>query len=89
MSYRVMTTTRFDREFRKLDRYTQRMLKAWIEKNLVNCADPRQIGKELISNRSGQWRYRVGDYRIICEIRDAELLILALSVGHRQEIYKV
>ena len=70
MKYSVRTTSRFDREFKKLDRYTQRMLKAWIEKNLVDCADPRLHGKGLTANRSGQWRYRIGDYRLICEIED-------------------
>ena len=47
MKYRVETTPRFEKEFRKLDRYTQRMLKAWIDKNLVDCADPRAHGKGL------------------------------------------
>lgn len=88
MNYIVKTTPRFDKEFRKLDRYTMRMIKAWIEKNLVNCEDPRIHGKGLTANRSGQWRYRIGDYRIICQINDSELVILALSVGHRSEVYK-
>ncbi|MCR5294243.1 MAG: type II toxin-antitoxin system RelE/ParE family toxin [Lachnospiraceae bacterium] len=88
MSYRVETTARFDREFKKLDRYTQKMIKAWIEKNLVDCNDPRSHGKGLASNRTGQWRYRIGDYRLICVIEDDKLLILALSVGHRSEIYR-
>ena len=87
MTYNVETTTRFDREFKKLDRYTQQMIKSWIEKNLVGCSDPRQHGKGLTANRSGQWRYRIGDYRLICEIQEKKLIILALSVGHRQEIY--
>lgn len=87
MIYEVATTARFDREFRKLDRYTQRMIKAWIEKNLVGCYDPRQHGKGLTANRSGQWRYRIGDYRLICEINDNMLVILALSVGHRRDVY--
>ncbi len=88
MMYRVETTARFDREFRKLDRYTQRMLKAWIEKNLVNCDDPRRHGKGLTANRSGEWRYRIGDYRLICEIQDSQLVILALTVGHRRNVYE-
>lgn len=87
MKYGVETTERFDREFKKLDRYTQRMIKAWIEKNLVGCENPRQHGKGLTSNRSGQWRYRIGDYRLICQINHNDLIILALSVGHRREIY--
>jgi mRNA interferase RelE/StbE len=88
MSYSVETTKRFDKEFKKLDRYTQMIIKSWIDKNLVNCENPRAHGKGLTSNRSGQWRYRIGDYRIICEIVDDRLVILALSVGHRSDIYK-
>ena len=87
MSYGVETTERFDREFKKLDRYTQRMIKAWIEKNLVECENPRLHGKGLTANRSGQWRYRTGDYRLICQINDNKLVILALSVGHRRAVY--
>lgn len=89
MMYRVETTARFDREFRKLDRYTQRMLKAWIEKNLVNCDDPRRHGKGLTANRSGEWRYRIGDYRLICEIQDSQLVILALTGGYRRNVYEI
>lgn len=54
MRYRVETTARFDKEFRKLDRYTQKMLKSWIVKNLVDCEDPRSHGKSLTADRSGQ-----------------------------------
>lgn len=88
MSYRVETTARFDREFKKLDRYTQKMLKGWIEKNLVGTDDPRRHRKGLTANRSGQWRYRVGDYRLICQIDDGKLVILALCVGHRRDVYE-
>ena len=85
--YRVQTTSRFDREFKKLDRNTQRMIKGWISKNLENSEDPRAHGKGLSSNRRGQWRYRIGDYRLICVINDEELVILALTVGHRRDVY--
>ena len=88
MKYRVETTPRSEKEFRKFDRYTQRMLKAWIDKNLVDCVDPRAHGKDLTANRSGQWRYRIGDYRLLCLIEDEELVILALTVGHRREVYQ-
>ena len=87
MSFRVETTARLDREFRKLDRYTQRMIKSWIDKNLEGCADPRQHGKGLTANRSGQWRYRIGDYRLLCDIQDERLVIIALEIGHRRAIY--
>ena len=88
MIYTVNTTPRFDKEFKKLDKYTQRMLVAWIDKNLENCTNPRIYGKGLTSNRRGQWRYRIGDYRIICNIEDNKLVILALTVGHRRDVYK-
>jgi len=88
MSYSVETTPRFEKEFKKLDKYTQKILKAWIDKNLCGCEDPRIHGKGLTANLSGQWRYRIGDYRLLCLIEDSRLVILALSVGHRSEIYK-
>lgn len=87
MSYRVETTSRFDREFKKLDKYTQRMIKAWIDKNLEGCADPRQHGKGLTANRRDQRRYRIGEYRMSCLIEDDRLVILALNIGHRREVY--
>lgn len=89
MSYSIETTPKFEREFKKLDRYTQRMIKAWIEKNLVGCENPRQHGKGLTANRSGQWRCRIGDYRLLCCIEDDALIILALSVGHRRDVYNL
>ena len=85
--YEVELSDRFKREFRKLDKYTQRIIRAWIDKNLVECENPRAHGKGLTANRKGQWRYRIGDYRLICSIEDERLIILALSVGHRSIIY--
>ena len=88
MNYRVETTPLFEKEFRRLDRYTQRMLKAWIDKNLDGCPDPRRHGKALSANRAGQWRYRIGDYRLIAQIEDSRVVIYLLTVGHRRDIYK-
>ena len=87
MTYHLETTVRFDREFKKLDRYTQQMIKSWIDKNLEGCDNPRVHGKGLTSNRKGQWRYRIGDYRLLCQIEDNKLIILALTIGHRREVY--
>ena len=85
MKRSINTSVRFDKEFKKLDWYTQLMIKSWITKNLV-YTDTH--GKALVRNKSEYWRYRIGDYRLICEIIDNELIILALSVGHRREVYK-
>nr|WP_314446884.1 type II toxin-antitoxin system RelE/ParE family toxin [uncultured Lachnoanaerobaculum sp.] len=87
MIYEISTTEKFDKALKKLDRQTQRIIKAWIEKNLINCENPRIHGKALTSNRSGQWRYRVGDYRILAEIHDNKLVLILVDVGHRRDIY--
>ncbi len=88
MKYRLVLSERFKKEFRKLDKYTQRIIRSWMSSHIADCADPRSFGKALTANRSGQWRYRIGDYRIICAIEDDKLIILALTVGHRKEIYR-
>lgn len=88
MTYQVVTTAKFDRSFRKLDRQTQRILKSWIDKNLVDGQDPRAHGKALTADRRGQWRYRVGDYRILADIQDTQLILVLVSVGHRSKVYR-
>ena len=87
MKYSVNYSACAVKELKKLDRQTRALILSWIEKNLVDCENPRAHGKGLTANRSGQWRYRVGDYRIIAEIIDSEIVILVLSVGHRSVIY--
>lgn len=77
------------KQLSKLDRGVQGFLLSWIDKNLLDCEDPRAKGKSLTANDSGFWRYRVGDYRILCSIEDECLLILVVAVGHRREVYQV
>ena len=72
----------------KLDKFASRTILKWLVKNLEGVTDPRATGKRLVGNYSGKWRYRVGDYRVICKIEDEELIVLALEVGHRKKIYK-
>ncbi|MBO5128330.1 MAG: type II toxin-antitoxin system RelE/ParE family toxin [Clostridia bacterium] len=87
MKYSVEYTPRAVKELKKLDKQTRALIFGWIEKNLVDCENPRQHGKGLTANRSGQWRYRIGDYRLIAEIQDDKVVILVLTVGHRREVY--
>ena len=86
--YSVDYTLQAVKELKKIDNNTRRLILAWIEKNLEGCIEPRQFGKGPSANRSGQWRYRIGDYRLIAEIEDEKITILILTVGHRSEIYK-
>ena len=88
MTYTVKTAPPFEKNFKRLDKPTQRKLKTWISKNLVGCDDPRLHGKALAGQFKSLWRYRVGVYRIIADISDTEITFLLLDVGHRKNIYK-
>lgn len=85
--YKVEYSKRALRDLKKMDAHISSLLISWIRKNLEGCSDPRHMGKALKGPQSGAWRYRIGEYRIIAEIMDDELLILTLAVGHRRDIY--
>lgn len=86
--YRIETTSEFDKQFRKLDRSVQIMVRKWIGKNLTGEGDPRAHGKPLRTDLKGLWRYRIGDYRLLADIRDDELVIIAVEINHRSRVYK-
>ena len=88
MIFHVEFTESARKELKKLDKYTQKLILLWLDKNLEGTDNPRGHGKALSENRVGQWRYRVGDYRIIAKIEDNRLIILVIAIGHRREIYK-
>lgn len=87
MKYKVVFSDRAKKQIKKLDRKTAALIMGWLEKNIEGCENPRIHGKGPVENKPGQWRYKVGDYRIICEIQDKEIIVLVLEVGHRREIY--
>lgn len=87
MNYSVVFSKRAIKQLKKLDKYTAFLITSWLRKNINGCSDPRQHDKGLTANRSGQWRYRVGDYRIIVEIEDTKVIVLVLEIGHRKNIY--
>jgi len=82
---------RFDeralKELKKLDRQAQGDILTYLDQRVAGKADPRRFGKGLRAGLAGLWRYRVGAYRIICQIKNRELLVLVVSVGHRKNIY--
>lgn len=88
MKWRIETTKVFDKEFKRLDHYTQLIIKGWITKNLMETDNPRSYGKALTGNLAGLWRYRIGDYRLIAKIKDDKFTILTISIGHRRDIYR-
>ncbi len=89
MAYSVELSEGVDRELGKLDhQHRQRILK-FLNERVAKLHDPRSIGQALRGSRLGEfWRYRVGDYRLICRIEDDRLLVLVLRLGHRREIYR-
>lgn len=88
MSYRVEYSKTALKQLKKMDRFDARLITSWIGKNLVGCDDPRAHGKALTANRGGEWRYRVGGYRILCLIEDDVLVIEVFSIGRRSAVYK-
>ena len=85
--YKVLLSDTAKKQLKKLDKFTASVITGWMRKNLEGCINPRQHGKALTANHSGEWRYRVGDYRIIAEIQDDKIIILVLTIGHRRDVY--
>jgi mRNA interferase RelE/StbE len=73
---------------RKLDRQTAKAIVDYLDQRIAKLDNPRSSGKALTGPLGGLWRYRIMDYRIICEIREGELCILVLTVGNRKNVYK-
>lgn len=87
-TYRVELTARARKQLKKMDRFDAKILATWIKNNLDGCADPRAFGKGLTANRAGEWRYRVGSYRILALIHDDVVLIEVFSIGRRDKVYE-
>ncbi len=75
------------KKLEKLDRQTARLILDYLDVRIAPATDPRQFGKPLSGSLKGRWRFRVGDYRIICRIRDAEVVVLVIDLGHRRHVY--
>lgn len=85
--YQVRFEKRAQKTLKKMDKHQAGIIMAWIKKNLVETTNPRAYGKGLTANRSGEWRYRIGNYRLIAHIDDKTITILILEIGHRRDIY--
>lgn len=88
MAWTVKLSDNAKRDLRKLDKPVQKKIVSFLLERLENTDNPRATGKALHGNLSGLWRYRVGDFRLLCRIEDNELLVLVIEIGHRKEIYK-
>ena len=88
MAWTVEFLESASRSLAKLGREDQRRILKFVRERLEGEENPRRIGKPMQGNHAGRWRYRVGDYRLICNIEDGQLLVLVLAVGHRSAVYR-
>ena len=87
MSWKVDFSPKAEKQVKKLDAAQRAAIYRWLYKNIDGCENPRAFGHALTGNLGGLWRYRVGKYRVICELQDDRLVVLALEVGHRSQVY--
>lgn len=76
------------RDLRKLDRQVQREILDFMDKRIAQAEDPRLFGKPLRHSKFGLWRYRLRDYRIICQLQQRKLVVLVVAIGHRSKVYE-
>jgi len=88
MAWRIEFDPAAIKELERLDKTVERRIVRFLRERVANLDDPRQMGGSLQGTRSGLWRYRVGDYRIICSLEHDRLVVLVLQVGHRRDVYK-
>lgn len=87
-----MWTVEFDdaaaKELRKLDRQAQQEILRYLRERIATEEDPRRFGKPLARELAGLWRYRIRDFRVICNIEDDKLIVLVVRVSHRKDVYE-
>ena len=88
MNWTIEYTRTAETQLRKLDRQIARRILDYLDDKIAPLENPRSRGKALVGPLGELWRYRIGDYRVICEIQDNVMRILVLETGHRKQIYK-
>jgi len=85
MTWKIEWDNRARKELRTLDASVQNKIFNYLDDRVIN--NPRNFGRGLVGDKAGLWRYRIGDYRVVCQLEDDQLIVLIVSVGHRKEIY--
>ncbi len=89
MAWQIKLTDTASKQLSKLDKSEAKRITSFLRQRLATLSDPRTTGKALTGPHLGAyWRYRVGDYRIICDIQDGVLCILVIEIGNRREVYR-
>ncbi len=87
MAWTVEYDPRVEKDLRNLDRSIQQEILDYMDSRIATDNDPKRFGKALRRSKRGLWRYRVRDYRIVCEIQETRLIVLVVAIGHRSSIY--
>jgi mRNA interferase RelE/StbE len=85
-TWRIEISRTATRQITKLDHQAQKSILNFLRERLLQADNPRQWGRALQGEKRGLWRYRVGDYRLICDIQDESITILVLELGHRKDV---
>lgn len=88
MSWKLVISPHAVKQLAKLDKPTAKLITSWLRKNISQCENAREKGKALSANLAGSWRYRIGNYRVLCEIKDGELVALVFEIAHRSQVYR-
>ena len=88
MAWTIKYIDAAQRNLDRLDRQAAKRIIDYMDTRIAMADDPRDYGVALTGNLSGLWRYRVGDYRVICKIHDDTICVLVLDVGHRRDVYR-
>ena len=86
LSWKIKVTREAEKELARIDKQEAKRIISYLRNRAA--LNPRQWGKALQGDLAALWRYRVGDYRVLCEIRDAEVTVLVIRVAHRKEVYR-
>lgn len=87
MVWKINYTDVSAKQMAKMDKSVSKLIDDYLHHKVATRADPTSLGKPLLNEKSGVWRYRIENYRILCEIKNNELTVLVLRVGHRKDVY--
>ena len=88
MVWRIEVSAGALKQLKKMDPADARRIQTYLRQRIEPLSDPRAIGDPLKGNLAGLWRYRVGDYRLLCELHEDQLKVLVIRIGHRREVYR-
>jgi mRNA interferase RelE/StbE len=88
LAWTIEYSSHADKALSKLDRHIARRVLMFMRDRVSPADDPRQVGKAMSGPLAGYWRYRLGDYRIVCDIQDRRVTVLVVSIGHRSDVYR-